>query len=348
MKKLAFFLLLLVACTPVAQPATVLAPTAMPTISSTSTTAPVVTASDTLAAAAMPIPTLTSTPVPPLVAHKWSQGEPLITMDNYGGDGGCSFIGFLPRHFTLMPDGSLYLLQRNGDTDLLDINTARLSRGDSCRLLNSIDQAGFFDYDPSTYVHNPARWSPQIMGAGHTAISVQAWRSNTIDLYGLDAFIWAQESYEARGEPCPYCANPEHFPVILPGLRNTYKLLSHYQPVSLRPYQAERVGVWIAPGIDADKWDAVPWPLRSPSVAELASLPADPNGAPATVLTGVQAVQVEEMFGRKINDCGIIVMNGFEIYRVFARPLLPNEYVSSPLPKVSLSCAPADGLLETP
>ena len=293
-------------------------------------------------------PTETSTPGPPLVAHKWSQSDPLITLDLYGGDGGCNFVGYLPPRFTLMPDGSLYTLEVIGYTDLLDLKTTALSRGNTCKLLNSVDQAGFFDYDPSTYIPDPARWSPWIMGAPHTAISVEAWRSNAIDLYGVEAFVGAQEYYERTGEVCPLCTNPEFFPAILPALRNTYKLLSGYQPGSLRPYQPQRVGVWIAPGIDADKWDAVDWPLKSLSVADLASLPADPNGAPVAILTGAKAAAVETMFGQKINACGMVVMDGFDIYRVFARPLLPNEYPSTPLRQVSLSCSPADGRLPTP
>ncbi len=293
-------------------------------------------------------PTQTSTAVSPLVTHRWNQSEPLITLDIYGGDGGCNFIGSLPQRFTLMPDGSLYMLEFIGYTDLLDLKANTLSRGSTCRLLNSVDQAGFFDYDPATYIPNPARWSPWIMGAGHTAISVQAWRSNAVDLYGVDAFIGTQEYYERTGEPCPLCRHEGMFPTILPALRNTYKLLSGYKPEGLRVYVPVRVGVWIAPGMDADKWDAVDWPLQSPSVADLALLPADPNGAPVAILTGTKAVEVEKMFNQKINICGMVVMNGFDIYRVFARPLLPNEYPSKPLPRVSLSCSPSDGVLPMP
>jgi hypothetical protein len=136
---------------------------------------------------------------------------------------------------------------------------------------------------------------------------------------GVYEFIGTQEYYERTGEPCPLCTNPESFPVILPALRNTYKLLSGYQPGSLRPYQPQRVGVWIAPDIDADKWDAVDWPLSSPSVADLASLPADANGTPVAILTGSRAAAVETMFGQKINVCGMVVMNDLDIYRVFVR-----------------------------
>ena len=348
MKKLALFLLLLVACTPVAQPTAVLTPSAIPTISSTSTVAPVITASDTLTAAAMPIPTLTSTPVPPLVAHQWSQSDPLITLDIYGGDGGCNFVGTLPARFTLMPDNSLYMLEGIGSTDFLDLKTTALSRGNTCKLLNSIDQAGFLDYDPRTYIHDPSRWGAMIAGAGHTAISVQAWRSNAIDLYGVAAFIYFQDYHERTEGSCLPCTHLDGFPIILPALRNTYKLLSGYRPEGLRTYEPVRIGVWIAPGVDSDKWDVVNWPLKSPSVADLASLPADPNGAPVAILTGTKAAAVEKMFNQKINDCGMVVMNGFNIYRVFARPLLPNEYPSEPLQQFSLSCSPSDGQLQLP
>ena len=343
MKKAALFLLLLAACTPVARPTVAPSPSTIPTLTNTPTIAATVATPDTPTVSATLIPTLTSTPVPPLVAHQWSQGDPLVTMDQYGqGDGGCTFTGSLPITLTLMPNGTLYVLEWSSDGLSSQIRTTKLSGDNTCQLLNSIDQAGFFDYDPATYVRDAEHWYPPVAGMGFTAISVQSWRSNSIELYGAAVFIQAQEQVD-----CKLCMSPD-FPAILPALRKTYDLLTGYKHLAMQTYQPDRVGVWIVPGTDPDKWDAVDWPLSSPSVADLASLPEDPNGAPVTILTGVKAAAVEKMFGQKINDCGLVVMNGFDIYRVFARPLLPNEYAAAPLPKVSLSCSPADGAIQTP
>ncbi len=53
-------------------------------------------------------PTLTSTPVPPLVAHQWTQSEPLVTFNSTWFDGYCGFEDAYPIRFTLFPNGELY------------------------------------------------------------------------------------------------------------------------------------------------------------------------------------------------------------------------------------------------
>ena len=237
------------------------------------------------------------------------------------------------------------IYREHGDAPDEDHNPLGAS---TCQLLNSIDQAGFFDYDEHTYAIDH-RTPPMIYGAGNTAISVQAWRSNTIDLYGVDAYIHFQEARDGldKGDVCIECLSPE-FPTILPALRNTDKLLSHFGPADLQPYQSGRVGIWMVPGTNSDKWSAVRWPLKSPSVAELASRMQYAAGNPVAILTGANAVEINRNFGRAISVCGMVVMNGFDIYRVFSLPLLPTEYGYSPLPKVSLSCSPSDGVLPMP
>src|SRR5258708_3301466 len=119
-------------------------------------------------------PTQVSTPVPPLVSHEWKQSDPLISFGGSGGDGGCGFKGYLPTGFPLLPNGQLYTLGWNGDFKTYEIETTTLSRQNTCNLLNSIDQTGFFDYDPSTYIRDPQNWFPPVLGAGTTDISVHA------------------------------------------------------------------------------------------------------------------------------------------------------------------------------
>ncbi len=338
--------LVVAACATPPTPATTPTPVSTPVAVTDTATVALPTLTQTITP--IPSPTQTSTPVPPLVVHHWTQRDPLITMNLHWGDGGCTFVDALPANFTLLPNGNLYVLGFIGNTGMLQIKTTTLSRASTCQLLNSIDQAGFFDYDEHTYAIDH-RTPPMIYGAGNTAISVQAWRSNAIDLYGVDAYIHFQEARDGldKGDVCIECLSPE-FPTILPALRNTDKLLSHFGPADLQPYQSGRVGIWMVPGTDSDKWSAVRWPLKSPSVAELASRMQYAAGNPVAILTGANAVEINRNFGRAISVCGMVVMNGFDIYRVFSRPLLPTEYGYSPLPKVSLSCSPSDGVLPMP
>jgi len=180
-------------------------------------------------------PTQTSTPVPTLVAHKWIPSEPLIVFGGSGGDGGCGFESTLPDGFTLLSNGNLYVVDWNNELRTYEIKSTTLSRQSTCNLLNSIDQTGFFDYDPSTYISDPQNWSPPIMGAGTTYISVQAWRSNSVNLYGLGSFIHEEDKIK-KAWGCPNCPGLE-FPTILPSIRKTVQLLANCEPANLQIYQ---------------------------------------------------------------------------------------------------------------
>ncbi len=290
-------------------------------------------------------PTQTSTPLPPLVAHEWSQSEPLIVFDSTGGDANCCFRDAFPAMLTLTPGGGLYVIDWNGNTATWEMKTTMLSREESCQLLNSIDRAGFFDYDPSTYIRDPQNWKPPVMGAGSRLISIHAWRSNATSLYGVDSFVNEEHKIrEASESSCSACPKYE-FPTILPSLRKTFRLLADYEPPNLELYQADRLGIWLQsywePG------DPVDWPLKSIRLPRV--LPADqmPAQAPAMILTGQNAATVYALFDGTIQQRGIDVRDGDRLYRAFARPLFPNEFTSD-LPATSLSCSPSDGWIDVP
>ncbi len=289
--------------------------------------------------------TQTSTPVPTLITHEWIPNEPLIIFGGSGGDGGCGFEGTLPEGFTLLSNGELYVLNWNNDLSTYEIKSTTLSRQNTCNLLNSIDQAGFFDYDPSTYINDPEHWSPPIMGIGRTHISVQAWRSNSVDLYGLGAFInRTDEIKETWG--CGDCPDLQ-FPTILPSIRKTFQVLANYEPPNLEIYQSARIGLWV--DTYAETSDTVVWSLKSIKLSQIVSPEGYIGDSPNIILTGADAKTVYQLFNQSINVCGINVTEGDKVYRVFARPLLPNEFLSEPpAPSNALSCTPSDGWVEIP
>jgi hypothetical protein len=348
MKILALFLLLLAACTPAAGPTAAAIPSAIPTRISTSTVAPTVAASDTLSALATPIPTFTSTPVPSLVAHDWSQNEPVVTMNSTWFDGYCGFEDAYPIDFMLFPNGELYVVRRNDKLKADQIQTTVLSRQATCNLLNSIDQAGFFDYDPATYVRDPLKAHWPVMGAPSTQISVEAWRTNSVDLYALGWFTdpaqveQMKKDWEPECGPCPDL----DFPTILPALRKTSELLVQYRPADLHLYEPGRLGVWVVQ--NGEQAEAIEWPLKSKPPALFSTSSEFAGKSPNMILTGADAAIAFKTLGKRFSVCGMSVTEGDAVYRAFARPLLPNEFNSSPLPKVSLSCSPSDGWIQAP
>ncbi len=200
-------------------------------------------------------------------------------------------------------------------------------------MLNSIDQAGFFDYDPSSYGRPPEEFDPSI-----TDISVHAWRANSVSLYSLYALNFPFESNWPNTK-------------ILPALRNTYWLLEHYQPPgNVQVLKPGRLGVWLKGQVLLAGTDAgLEWPLKSYTLAAAGSTKRAMERDPAMILTGEDATQVYDALGETVIQYGgLNFREGDKLYRVFARPLLPNEFNSSPLPQVALSCSPSDGSIRNP
>jgi hypothetical protein len=274
-------------------------------------------------------PTLTSTPVPTLTSHQWHAAEELISFGTFGGDMSC---GTYNPDLLLLSDGEVFFLKKI-DQSTQSWQTTKLSRQATCKLLNSIDQAGFFDYDPLTYITDP-----QIMGDNTTTISIKAWRSKSIGLYHLNV------SFYFYGSGCKDCQDPGFF-TLLPALRKTYQLLSNYQPENSEVYRPDRLGVWLNPGYGENK--AVPWPVKSINLSKIVSQTGIAR-KPDFILTGQDAETVYQLYLQNSGLCSASFSQGGIDYEMAVRYLLPDEYPSKTPVPITLSCSPADGWVEVP
>ena len=291
----------------------------------------------TLTIGPSPTPTITLIPtmVPPLVAHMWNPGHVLVKMEHGNGDGG--FSAKYPPNIILYADGQLILSQEGSSFEFEPI-TKMLSESESCALLNTLDQLGFFDYDSATY---ESGWD----GGPMTSIIINAWRFNRSYNMNLPEYIYCEEN--------SYFCDHEFVgaPIILPALRNTYLLLDNYSVAGLQPYVSDSLYVWL---MDSSRFTAtpLPWPMASLPLAELVRLyNPDEYGYPI------------ELEGEIIPEWERTVQNGvysegdLEI-AVYSRPSWPMEYISSwdvdipnpsiPPPDFTLSCSPEDGTLPIP
>jgi hypothetical protein len=220
----------------------------------TSTPKPSSTPSLTPPPSQTPQPTDTSTAVPTLSAHTWNPDPVLVLFDVRGGDGGTLFP--LPPRLIVYADGQFFVSQESFIQDewRLQLLTVQLERKDACALLNTIDQAGFFDYDPSTYIDHISGG-----GNGEWHIVANAWGTNRVLLYGLGTLVdvnWSELALSGT-------------PVVLPAIRDTYLLLSRYRPSGLQIFQPERVGIWV--GSPRQAQSGAVWPLQAPCLAELSA-----------------------------------------------------------------------------
>jgi hypothetical protein len=288
----------------------------------------------------------TSTPVPSLVAHSWIPQTKLIEYNpTGGGDGGCMRLGNYPSRWTLYADGRMYVLHLDDKDQIL---MSQLSESSVCKLLNTIDQAGFFDYDPSTYLRDPIRWVPPYFGIGHINIEVIAWRSKSISISSPYYFLYDLPLTPTAVNTPSY---NQEFPTILPALRRTYDLIAGYQPEKFEVYQPERLGLWIK-WINKSSDDAPePWPFNSINLSSVITptMTGDFWNEPNLILEGAEAAKVFQFFDRSIPPCGKDVDEYGQEYYLFSRPLLPDEYTSKPDIKLApISCSPADGVLPIP
>jgi hypothetical protein len=291
--------------------------------------------------------TQTTTPVATLISHEWVPRDPLISFGDTVGDGGFPFDDSLPLEFTLLSNGELFIINWNEDPTSYEIKSRTLSVQNICILLNSIDQTGFFDYDPSTYIKYPRTSHLPVMGAGYTKIAVQAWRVNSVSLYNLGGFINEMDKIKEISN-CNGCSF-WNYPTILPSIRKTYQLLANYVYEDLKIYNSDRIGLWVEEDPFTDTNGSIPWPIKSVNLANLISPAEDWDDDPKIILTGSIAKTVYKLFNQKINISGINVTEGDKVYWVFARPLLPNEYLSEDkFASTAISCSPSDGWINMP
>lgn len=300
------------------------------------TKTPSLTPTITLTVGPSPTPTLTLVPtiVPPLIAHTWQPDHVLVEMWHSAGDGG--FSAKYPPDIILYANGQLILSGDVGDFTYEPM-TKILSRPETCALLNTIDQIGYFDYDDSTY---DTGWD----GGSITYIFVSTWRLNT----SRNMMLWQLVYCYPYMETCEFTNSDL---VILPAIRNTYLLLENYHVTGLQPYESDSLYVWLM-GSRMFTATPLPWPLESLSLAELVKM-QNPDAV-------YQPIMLE---GEIISEWGSMVPNG--VYyegdlslAVYSRPSWPMEYNSTwgldipdpsiPPPGFTLSCSPDDGILPIP
>ena len=268
----------------------------------------------------------------------------------------------IPFRFILYSDGQAFLFRHDykdfGDIEAasyVEILTKKLSRSEICALLNSINKSGFFDYDPSEYDFSQSNQYDLVT----EYIQVNAWRSKSVELYGLGFAI--EEPF------VKYKVNQE--------LVEMYNLVNYYPTAGFEPYQPEKLAVWVrpAPGWNDPNNPNVNlygiWPLESPTLAELAQLTIDSNlydpdtfgynPTTSTILEGQSAKAVYDFLGQSIVEWGLPVSENGIMYWVLAIPLLPyqapppnGEFYSAipslayPASDFSLSCQLSDGFVE--
>jgi hypothetical protein len=289
------------------------------------------------------------TPVPTLIAHSWQPNAVLVFADDQGGDGCCE--QSFPPQFTVYADGRAFATHYSqvNDEDKQQILTYQFNNTEICQLLNTIDQTGFFDYDPSTYTMDMN--NPPVDGTSTTYIRVNAWRSNSIILYGLSSVLRFEEEYEL-------VENRPPFPTILPALRVTHKLLFEFPINDWEVYKPERLGLWIYSKEKTIR-NSIPWPLQNYILDEMYDeTPPYTFSPPSVVIRGEDAQTIYELLDNSMGAASFT--DGVYRYSVFARPLLPYEappgideiYLDIPAPifptpSYSLSCQPSDGLFNT-
>ena len=249
-------------------------------------------------------------------------------------------------NFLLLGDGTLIV--RDCTKDICSYNSEALNQQQVCSLMNTIDQAGFFDYDPSTFV------SPQ-ESTHKVFIQVNAWRFQAIEQDQLDQWLQNPSWLDTQ----LHCKNCVQNPIILPALANTYYLLQDYRPAGLKIYQPQQMGLWLS-----SPWvigTPVPWTLASPSLSDLyhRSLCQSGDQNQAVILSGEEASQVSELINQVLTDgYAPIFTDGNLTLQLSNQWLLPYEnpatcsnstpqatLIMPPAQSITYSCSPADGLI---
>lgn len=289
-------------------------------------------------------PTGTATPQPPLEAHTWNPERVLISLGVKGGDGWYRVVD-LPG-YTLFSDGRLFLsgIETENGIRVRKIRFAQLGRSGACKLLNTIDQNGFFDYDPSTYQE------PGSDGGGSTIITVNAWRQKNGTFYDLgNALDNLDEVWSPKNTPA---------------LVNTASLLFWYEPSELQEYEPDRVAIWIYENIrwkEDNKNVEREWTLTIPRLADLhaqtGSAMDDWNGQ-YMIYQG----DVAKSIYRYLADTDIsgVFTEGDYQYTIFVQVLLPYQlprinantsvsvFEDLPIRHPDMSCYISDGILPIP
>ena len=301
---------------------------------------------------------LTSTVLPPLTLNKWYPESVLVKLEHGGGDGCCLYS--YPPSLVLYANGRIIVNQdfeQDGEWRNQPM-TKVYSREETCSILNTIDQTGFLYYNTNSYHPQNSDYF-SIDGAGYVAITVNAWRSNYGDFFGLFSYLYlygdlsrASELWEDPGSP-----------IIPPSLRDIYFFLGNFSPESVEVFIPQRLGLIVTNSdraVLSPESPVVDWPFDEIDLSVIEKLTTEDNyPSQFYIVEGEKAVSIYEYFGNSFGSYGENVKQSSQEYVVFLRPLLPYEipelhrYNIIPDPNINppgfeLECYPSDGILPIP
>jgi hypothetical protein len=276
-------------------------------------------------------------------------------LDSWGGDGCCLYS--YPAEFVFYADGRIILLQgfdQDGEWRYR-LLTKMYSRKEMCSILNTIDRTRFLEYDAGEYRPQDSEFF-SIDGSNTTAITVNAWKSNSGRFYALRSYL---QFYDAL-TPVPDLTG---FPPISPALRDLYYFLDLYPSEGLELYQPERLGLIVTNSDSAvveSHSPVVDWFFDEFSLAEIEKA-TSVRGYPSEfyIVEGESVRAMYSYFGNTFGSHGQNVRQNGQDYIVFARPILPYEIPqfdswnilpdpSVKPPDFELECYPSDGIMPIP
>jgi len=303
--------------------------------------------------------TITTTAVPPLAVNKWQPKTVLVKFESKGGDGCCLYS--YPPDLVLYANGRIIVSQYFKDNDgwRYQPMTKVYPRGELCSILNTIDQTGYLYYNPRSYQPQGSDYF-STDGGPYVFITVNAWKSNHGEFYGLDFY---SRLYNVYYQDYGHLINDPGTPIILPALRDVYYFLETFSPNDVEIYQSQRLGLIVTRNESAvvkSETRFIDWPFNDISLSKIETITTKENFPNQYfIVEGNLAVSIYEYFGNSFGDYGENVRQDGQEYVVFLRPFLPyelpqlrgNTILPDPgvkSPGFELECYPSDGILPIP
>jgi hypothetical protein len=250
----------------------------------------------------------------------------------------------------------------HGDQQLI---FKQLERKETCRILNTLDQKGFLDYDPASYEFIGGK--PNTGSEVNAYLEVNAWKSHKREYYQLPLYIFDELTGTITAKLVKSgkdVSDRNGFPVIASALRDAYYLTADYPLDGFEVYEPEYMAVWIRP-LNQAEHPELPWENWGFSALTISYMYSKIDYGNAgfderhTILRKQGATNLYEYLKESFSTKYYIETNKLgqkSYYAVYARPLLPYEMpgtfdVETPTPApitAKLKCSPADGVMKIP